>query len=243
MEITLRDLPWVTFLERLRKAIIRGAAGVLLLACAGWFVTEPVIGLMLSMHQAIDRLVYINVAETLFTRLKLAVALGFVAAVPWLLWQLRAVILPLVDPAHRRLTLLLVAAASLLFYGGLAFAFFVLLPVALRFFLSFTGDPVEPLLRVESVVGFAISFSLPFAVIFQLPVVLFLLGRMGLVTAQGLRRYRKYAVLAIFAVAAVLTPADVFSQFAMAVPLWVLYEVSIALIGAARSRRAAPRGG
>lgn len=230
MDITLSDLPLVTFLERLRRAIFLSLLGVLLLTCVAWFFTDRAIELILSMVEGIDQLIYVNIVESLFTRLKLAVAMGFVAAMPWILWQLRLTLVPLMKPTDKGPSLLMLFLAVLLFYGGLAFAFTSILPLALRFFLGFGGELVEPMIRFESIVGFAITFALPFALIFQMPVVLFVFGRMGILTADKLRRFRKYGILIIFIVAAVLTPADAFSQIAMAIPLMILYELSIVLI-------------
>lgn len=233
MEITLQDLPILTLLERVRKAIIRSLLGVALLAVVGWFLTEPAIQLIVGLYEGLEGLVYVNVAENFLTRLKLAVVLGFVFAAPWILWQLYTLFSPWIGPGERRLTLRLLVLAVLLFYGGLAFAFFAVLPLALRFFLSFGGTEVEPLIRLQSMVNFVITFTLPFALIFQLPVILYFLGRIGILTAEGLRRFRKYNVLVSFIVAAVLTPADVFSQLMMAIPVLVLYEVSILLVARA----------
>src|SRR5690625_2496 len=162
MEITLQDLPLLNLLERVRKAIIRSLLGVALLSIVGWFFTEQAIHLILGMYDGLDGLVYVNVAENFLTRLKLAVVLGFVLSVPWLLWQMHTFFSPWVGQTERRLTLTLLTLAALLFYIGLAFALFGVLPLALHFFLSFGGGEVEPLIRLESMVSFATSFALPF---------------------------------------------------------------------------------
>lgn len=242
MEITLQDLPLVTLLDRLRKAIISSLLGVLIMAVVGWFFTDAAITLILSMYEGIDELVYVNVAENFLTRLKLAGILGLIVAMPWILWQVRSVLAPMIGESEKRMSVVLILVASLLFYVGLGFAVFGVLPFALRFFLGFGGEEVEALIRFESMVSFTTSFAIPFALVFQLPVILFFFGRLGFLTASVLRRFRKYSILVIFIVAAVVTPADIVSQFMMAVPLMVLYEVSIVLVGLAeraRQRRSA----
>lgn len=229
MEITLSDLPLVTFLERLRRALLLsiGVFAVSTLLC--WFVTEPAIAFLFSMYSGVEELVYTHVAESFFVRLKLAAAMGFAVSVPWLLWQGGSVLTPFLRNTGRSFRLISIVFASVLFYVGLAFALLAVLPLALRFFLSFGGETVEPLIRLDSMVSFTISFSIPFALLFQLPVVVYFLARIGLLRAESLRKHWKYSVLVIFIVSAILTPADVFSQTMMAVPLLVLYEVSIVL--------------
>lgn len=240
MEISLRDLPLLTFLDRVRKAIIRSALVVAALAAAAWFVTDRILELLLGLYDGVEALVYVHVAESFMTRLKLAAITGVVAGMPWILWQVYSVVAPLVPKSLRRSGVGLLCSAALLFYAGLLFALYGVLPLALRFFLSFGGDYVEPMIRIDGLVGFAVSFALPFGIIFQLPVVVYFLGRMGLVSAEGLRRYRKYSIFVIFVVAAILTPADVFSQFMMAIPLMVLYELSIILVRTAERRQVRP---
>lgn len=237
MEITLHDLPLLTLLDRIRKAIIRSTLVVLLLAVAAWFVTDPIIALVLGLYDGVDELIYVHVAESFLTKLKLAAITGLVAGMPWILWQARSVVLPLIPESQRRSSVLLLLFAAALFYSGLLFALFGVLPLALRFFISFGGDQVEAMIRLGSLVSFVTSFSLPFAIIFQLPVVLYFLGTIGVITAESLSRFRKYGILIIFVVAAILTPADVLSQVMMAIPLMILYEVSIVLVRMAGRRR------
>lgn len=237
MEITLQDLPLVTLLDRIRKAIIRSLLAVLVLSVVGWFLTDRTIALIMGMYDGIDELVYVNVAENFLTRLKLASILGFTLSMPWILWQVRSVVAPMIHETERRLSVVLIGLASILFYFGLFFAVYGVLPFALRFFLGFGGEEVEAMIRFESMISFSTSFAIPFALVFQLPVVLYFLGRLGLLTAASLRRFRKYSILVIFIVAAALTPADVFSQFMMAIPLMVLYEVSIFLVKFAERAR------
>lgn len=240
MEITLQDLPLLTLLDRIRKAIIRSVLVVALLAVGAWFVTDSIIEGVLGLYDGVDELIYVHVAESFLTKLKLAGIIGLIVGMPWILWQVRSIVAPLIPTSQRRSSIYLVVFAATLFYTGLFFALYGVLPLALRFFLSFSGDHVEPMIRLESLVSFVASFSLPFGLIFQMPVVLYFLSRIGVITADGLSRFRKYSILIIFVVAAALTPADVFSQFMMAIPLMILYEISIVLVRMAGRSRGQP---
>jgi sec-independent protein translocase protein TatC len=113
--------------------------------------------------------------------------------------------------------------------GGALFGYFVVFPFGFRFFLSFASDTVQALPSVKQYFSFSLKLLIAFGLVFELPVVVFFLSRMGLVTAGFLRKKRKYAILLIFILAAILTPPDVITQAMMAGPLLVLYEVSIVI--------------
>jgi len=132
--------------------------------------------------------------------------------------------------------LVLIPLSFVLFLLGAGFSYFVMLPFALGFLLGFGGPLMEPMLSVSPYVNFILLMVLPLGLIFQLPIVMVFLTRIGIVDPVHLARNRKYAVFAIFVIAAVLTPADVFSQLLMAGPLLVLYELSL-LVGRLARRR------
>lgn len=239
MAITLKDLPWVNTLERLRTRIIYSAIIWLLFTLAAWLVTRPVMEYLVSMPGGPGELVFTTPPEAFTSRLKLAAVLGGAVSVPFVLWQLRAAFIPLLKPPDQRLSLWFILFASLLFYAGLAFAVFAVMPVALRFLLGFAGTELQPLIRAASYIQFVIFFCLPFAVVFQMPVIVFFLARIGILTAEAMRRSRRVAIFVIAVVAAILTPADVFSMILMAIPMLVLYELSI-LLAQWASRAGAP---
>jgi sec-independent protein translocase protein TatC len=118
---------------------------------------------------------------------------------------------------------------TILFFVGVFFCYFVALPFGVSFLLSYQSDFLSPMISVGSYVSFALVFMLAFGVIFNLPLVIVLLTRFGIVTPQVLRKNRRYAMLVMFIAGAVLTPPDIFSQVMMALPLILLYEVSVAL--------------
>lgn len=221
---------------------MRALIAYVLAAGAAYFITPAVMKYLISGQTGLTGLVFLSPAEAFFSRLKLALALGLLVGLPFMLYQVWALFVPAMSKRQRFLTLLLLPAAYLLFIGGCVFAMFGVLPLALRFFLSFGGEGLQQEISVANYVTFLIGFVLPFGVIFELPVVIVVLARLGILQARMLSKNRKYAILIIAVVSAVLTPADVFSQIMMAVPLLVLFELSVILarLVAPRRREKAP---
>lgn len=232
-------MPLTEHLEELRRRLL--AAGIPWLLLVGAAFTQA--GKLLELIQPpTGALVILAPAEGFLTHLRIAVYAGTAAAVPFFAYHALAFAAPGLEPGERRLLMALVPVVAVLFAAGVAFGFVVVLPFALRFFLGFTGEGLQPMIAVGRYVSFVAGVTLPFGLVFQLPVVVHILARVGLITGDGLRRNRRYAVLVILTVAAVLTPPDVVSQLLMAIPMYGLYEVSIwvaAVAGRAR-RRASP---
>ena len=182
------------------------------------------------------RLIYTGLAEAFFTYMKVSFFAGIFLTFPILLWQVWLFIAPgLYKTEKRAVWPFLIATPALFFLGG-ACVYYVVLPMAWPFFLSFQTTAAETVLpiqletRVSEYLDTVMVLIFAFGLAFQLPVMLTLMAMAGLVTEKGLISFRKYAVVVIFVVAAVLTPPDVISQVILAVPLLLLYEISIILI-------------
>lgn len=224
-------------LEELRRRLIVVAVGIALGTAGGWFLVPRALDLLLMpVRRAGANLIQLSPTEVFWVYLKLAVLLGVVLAGPVVVHQALAFLWPALEPREKRFVLASLPAVAVLFAGGLAFAFFLVLPWAFRFFLGFTLPGVTPTLSVGSYVSFLINLTLPFGLVAEMPVAVAVLGRLGLVSPAFLRRNRKYAILAIFVLAALLTPPDPVSQLVMALPMLVLYEVSVII-----ARLTAPR--
>ncbi|MFO7246644.1 MAG: twin-arginine translocase subunit TatC [Thermaerobacter sp.] len=172
-------------------------------------------------------LVFLAPAEAFLTYLRIAAYLATAAVLPLALYHAAAFAAPGLEPGERRLMFLLLPAAVVLFAAGVAFGFTVVRPIALAFFLGFAGEGLEPMISVGRYLSFVAGTTLPVGLVFQTPVVIYLLARLGIVSGEGLRRSRPYALLIILVVAAVVTPPDVISQVLVAVPMYALYELSI----------------
>ncbi len=175
------------------------------------------------------KLVFLAPAEAFWMNLKVAFVAGFMSALPVIFHQLWLFISPGLLPKEKKYVLPFILFATALFLAGAAFCFFIVLPFAMGFLLTYkVGDFLMPMLSVGQYVDFCLKFILAFGVIFELPIAIIFLTKMGIVTPKGLARNRKFAVLFAFIAGAILTPTpDAFNQTLMAVPIILLYEVGI----------------
>jgi len=168
-----------------------------------------------------------EVAAPFFAPIKLAGILAVAVAMPWVLYQIWAFVAPGLYRNERRLILPLLASSTLLFYVGVAFAYFIVLPVVFRFFVNVAPEGVAVMTDINKYLDFIMTLFLAFGLAFETPVAIVLLVRTGFVTPKQLAARRDYVLVGIFVVAAIMTPPDVMSQTLLAVPAYLLYEVGI----------------
>ncbi len=231
---------WSHFME-LRKRLVICAAAVAVLSFGAYFFRISLMNffihpLFVAMQQttATNRLIYTGVAEGFVISFKVSLLSGFILSLPIIGYHLYRFIVPALFPHERRALLGFVLGAPVLFLIGCAFAYFIVLPLSYVFFLEYqTMDTLLPI-QLEAKVSEYISLTLHllagFGLAFEMPLVLLLLGKAGMITSQTLITHRRMMIVVIFIVAAVLTPPDVISQVALAVPLLLLYELSIFLL-------------
>ncbi len=182
------------------------------------------------------KMIFLTPGEAFMADLRLALVCGTLLVLPLILYQVVALILA-VRKRSRRGPLLLIPAICLLFLLGLAFAYFVVFPFAMNFFLSFASADIGAEWSIGRYLSFATSFLFAFGLVFQIPLLFWFLGSIGLINAVFLKRHRRFAIVIILILAAVLTPPDVFSQILMAIPLLILYECGILLVSFTQRRR------
>jgi sec-independent protein translocase protein TatC len=228
-------MPFLDHLEELRWRIIWSVGALVVGSVVGFvLVTQlDVIGLLARPIQGLvpeDRLLYTNPTTPIMVSFKLAFVVGVVLALPVLAYQGWEFISPALLEREKKAVIPAIGLSFLLFLAGLAMAYFLVLPLGLRFLLEFQAEALEPIITVDEYLRFATRLILAFGVVFELPVILGALGILGVVTADGLRTYRRHALLAMSAVAAFFTPADVGTMLMMLGPMWILYELSILLV-------------
>ncbi len=185
------------------------------------------------------QLVRTQLTEMLGVWVKVCLLTGIVMAFPVMLYQVVRFVSPGLTPRERRYLLAFLPASLLCFAGGCAFAYFVLLPPALDFLLGFGSDVAEPLIRIGNYINVTVMLMFWMGVVFETPLVMFLLAKLGIVTARGFSRWRRYWVVVAFILSALITPtADPLNQVLVAVPLIVLYEVGVLLAKVARRGKA-----
>ncbi|WP_231967714.1 twin-arginine translocase subunit TatC [Thermanaeromonas toyohensis] len=227
-------------LEELRKVLLVSLAALAVATVITYFgfrsqllalLTRPVRDLGVT-------LVYITPGEAFFTSIKISFLAAIFLALPVILWEVWSFILPALHPHERRWVYIVMPFSLLLFFSGIIFGYLVVFPVALRFFLVTASEGFQPLITISKYLGFLTTFVLPFGLVFQLPLVIMLLTRLGLVSPQFLARNRKLAVLVIMVIAGVITPTpDVVSQLLLGLPMVLLYESSVWLSYLVRRRQ------
>ena len=233
-DVRTQDAQEMTFtdhLEELRVRLTRSllAALVGFLCCYGFF--EYLFGLLMqSLVQVLpsgSTLIFTSLPEGFFTYIKVAFLAGLFLVSPYVFYQIWGFIAPGLYAEEKKYMLLLAILSAFFFIGGALFGYFVVFPFGFQFFIGFATDVIQPMPTLREYFAFSTKLLFAFGLIFELPLFIFFLARMGLVTAEKLRAVRKYFVFTAFIVAAILTPPDVVSQVLMAVPLIFLYELGI----------------
>lgn len=218
-------------LQELRRVIIISmTASFLGITVSYLFLREPLMAVVFGPYRSLGKeLVIIGVAEGFLVQLKLACVGGILLAGPIIIWQVMSFILPALYSNEKKVFLISFFASLLLFIAGVTFGYKFVIELGLHMFLLDFTQGLTAMISASRYLSFFISFLLPFGLIFQIPLVTYLLTRLGFITPKLLRRKRGYAVLVIFILAAVLTPPDVLSQILLALPMLLLYEASILL--------------
>ncbi len=239
-------MPFLEHLGELRKRIMWSLIAVIVGLAVALNFTDRLMKFVRRPFEVAapgQKLVFLTPTEAFWVYMKVALIAGMVLALPVVLYQIWAFIAPGLHAHEKRYAVPFVIIGSVFFLLGASFAQFVVIPFAMRFLVSFPGPDLAPMISIGSYVDFVLKFTLAFGAVFELPVIITLASRMGLITPQFLAKNRKYAILVNFIIAAVLTPTpDVFNQTLMAGPLIVLYElgiISARLFGRPRSRVAA----
>ncbi len=235
-------LPFTAHLEELRKRLIVCfiAVGVGFVLSYGFkerlfdILVQP----LTSAMQADDKLIFTGLPEAFFTYLKVSFLSGLILAAPVIIYEFWMFVSPGLYRREKRILLPIIFLSTVFFVGGALFGYFIVFPYGFKFFLGFATDRIRALPSMKEYLSFASKLLLAFGLVFELPLALTFMARLGIVSVDFLKKNRKYAILIFFVGAAILTPPDVVTQVMMALPLMLLYEISI--VGARLFGRKAP---
>ncbi|MEM7046275.1 MAG: twin-arginine translocase subunit TatC [Pseudomonadota bacterium] len=232
-------MPLVEHLKELRKRLLISVCAFAVSSAAAYVFADGIYGFLSAPLRDLmgedGRMIYTALTEVFFTHLKVALFGGLVIAFPVIASQMWFFIAPGLYQNERRAFLPFLLASPALFILGTAVAYYLVIPLAWRFFLSFEGPstmgglPIELEAKVGEYLGLVMKLIIAFGLSFQVPVALMLLVKAGLLSCRALKRYRKYAIVIAFVMAAVLTPPDLISQVMLATPIILLYELSVIL--------------
>ncbi len=224
------EMTFLEHLEELRWRILKILGAIVLFAVVAFANANRIIAFLTAPALALDEPVVLQalkVSDMFMVQLIASLLVGLVLASPVLIYQVWRFVAPAVGRSSKILTLSIVLFGSLFFLAGITFGYLVMLPFSLRFFTSLGGELVENNFSIHAYLGYVAWMLIAAGLVFQLPVVSFILTRIGLLTPPFLRHYRRYALVGILVFSAILTPPDPLSQVLMAVPLLGLYELSI----------------
>ena len=224
-------LPFTNHLDELRSRLIRCAIAVLIGFVASYFFKEKIFDILSAPLIAVmghgDSLIFTGIPEAFFTYLKVSLLAGILLATPVILFQFWMFVAPGLYRNEKKLLFPIVIISSFFFLGGALFGYFIVFPFGFQFLLGFASENIRALPSMKEYLSFSAKLLLAFGLVFEMPIVITFLAKLGLVTPAGLKKNRKYAILLIFVGSAILTPPDVVTQTMMAIPLMVLYEISI----------------
>lgn len=237
-EIESSRAPLIEHFIELRRRVMVATVALLIGFGVCYAFSEPIYEFLITplahaTGESAHRLIYTGLAEAFLTYIKLSFYSGIFVAFPVLAAQFYLFLAPGLYKKERKVLLPFLVASPLLFFAGAALCYVYVLPLAWQFFLGFEQSPeqfampIQLEARVSEYLSLVLQLMFAFGLAFQLPVLLMLLARVGIVTAEKLKRFRKYALIVVVAAAAILTPPDVISQIALAIPLYLLYELSI----------------
>ncbi|WP_291332911.1 twin-arginine translocase subunit TatC [Desulfovibrio sp.] len=226
-----RPMGLMDHLSELRGRLVRCCLAVMVGFMACWAVVDPIfdalVDPLLKVLPEGSHAIYTTLPEGFFTRMHISFVAGVFVSSPVIFYQVWSFIAPGLYEEEKRHILPVAFMSAFFFISGGAFCYFVVFPNAFAFFVSYATDSIVAMPKISDYLSFVLKLILAFGLVFEMPLFAFFLARMGIITAELMRRVRRYAILGIFIVAAILSPPDVVSQLLMAAPMLVLYEISI----------------
>ena len=219
-----KRLTFFQHLEELRSRIIKSLIFVIVVSCILFNLTDKI---LLNIVRPVGSLIFIEPAEAFIANIKIAFWGGLFLSSPFILYQIWQFLLSGLNTNERRYVFIFGPLSFIFFMLGAGFGYFIIVPIGIKFLLSFSTDFIVPAISLGRYVSFVGVLTFAFGAIFEIPLVILFLARLGIVTPAFLSTKRRHAVVIIFILAAILTPPDVITQCLMAGPLMILYELSV----------------
>lgn len=230
-EVNSNEQPLMAHLLEMRDRLLRIVLGLLLVFIPLTFVAREVYTVIATPLMALlpegTTMIATEVASPFFAPIKLAAALAFIISMPWTLWQAWAFIAPGLYKSEQRFVAPLMLSSTLLFYAGVAFAYFLVLPAVFGFLVGMAPEGVSVMTDISAYLSFVLTLFIAFGLAFETPVAIVLMVQTGLVTPAKLKSVREYVFIGAFVLGAIFTPPDIISQFMLAVPVYLLFELGI----------------
>jgi sec-independent protein translocase protein TatC len=236
-----KNMSLIEHLGELRFRLTRAAYAIGLGTCLAWGFSEKLFDIVrkpIQPYLPSGGLVYTGPIDKFMAHIKIAFVMGLILSAPFWLFQLWKFISPALYRNEKKMATGFILFGTFQFILGVLFSYFIVLPMAFKFLMTFGGDIDKPMITIDHYLGFFTQTAVVFGLTFEMPVVISFLGIAGLVSQRFLRENRKYAVVTITAVSAVVAPPDALSMILLMVPLWVMYEISIVIVGFFEKKKA-----
>ncbi len=218
----------VDHLSELRMRLVVAIVAIIIGTLGAYYYVEDILQILVA---PAGKLYYTKPTEAFFTYMKISLVAGCILSSPIWFYQIWAFIVPALSKGEKKVTFMVVPTAVTLFLVGVLFSYYLVLPMAIQFFIGFGTDELQPLFSIGQYIDFVIAFILPFGITFELPLILIALGVIGILTSDRLRQYRKMFILLAFIIGAAISPTpDMLSQTMIAGPMILLYEISYGVL-------------
>lgn len=232
-----KGMGFLDHLEELRGRIIKSLISIILFSIVAYVFSERLLEFITG---PIPEVYFMAPTEAFSTRIKISLIAGIIISVPVIFYHVWRFIAPGLFQKEIKMIVPFVLASTIFFLIGAVFCFFLVLPLSIKFLLGFGTEKLKPMIKIKDYVSFVSYMILAFGSVFELPVISYFLGKIGIISANTLRKGRRYAITAILVLAAVITPPDIFSQMMLAFPLYFLYEVSIIVVKIIQRKKQEP---
>ena len=218
----------VDHLDELRMRLVVVIVAIIIGTLGAYYYVEDILQILVA---PAGKLYYTKPTEAFFTYMKISLVAGCIISSPIWFYQLWAFIIQALSKGEKKVTFMVVPTAVTLFVVGVLFSYYLVLPMAIQFFIGFGTDELQPLFSIGQYIDFVIAFILPFGITFELPLILIALGVIGILSSERLRQYRKMFILLAFIIGAAISPTpDMLSQTMIAGPMILLYEISYGVL-------------